>query len=402
MVHTVLPSLIQQNDQKIVLIVMDGLGDLLDESTKKTPLMAAQTPNCDILAQQGICGLHEPIGPGLTPGSGPAHLGLFGYDPLTYNVGRGVLSALGIEFDLQKGDIAARGNFCTINKNGIVIDRRAGRISTDRNNELCQMLRSIKLENTDLYIETVKEYRFLFVMRGNDLSSDISDTDPQQTGRPTLEPVPKTEKAQRTARLVASFIEQAQKILLDQEPANMILLRGFASPPSWPLLNKEFGLTAAAVAAYPMYKGVAKLVGMKALDVKNDDMDSKLETIKSCWNDFDFIFVHVKKTDSAGEDGDFMRKVTAIEETDRLIGAITQLKPSVIVVTGDHSTPCIMKSHSWHPVPLLLWSKQCRPDKVARFDEISCLHGSIGPRFPAKYLMPLMLAHAQRIKKYGA
>jgi 2,3-bisphosphoglycerate-independent phosphoglycerate mutase len=387
-------------DTKIVLLVMDGLGGLPGEEGL-TELEKANTPNLDKLAKSGICGLHQPIASGITPGSGPAHLSLFGYDPIKYQVGRGVLAALGINFALKNGDLAARGNFCTVDSQGKVTDRRAGRISTDKNKELCKLLSQIKLDGVEVFVETVKEHRFLLVLRGEGLSADIIDTDPQSIGKLPHQPKTSSGESNRTTKLVEEFLDKAKKILADQHPANMGLLRGFSKHPSWPSMQDAFGIKSAAIAAYPMYKGIAKLLGMDILET-GETISSETETLKQNFNDYDFFYFHVKKTDSYGEDGNFKDKVKVIEETDSQIPEILELKPDVILVTGDHSTPFSLASHSWHPVPALLWSKNARTDKVEKFGERACLQGALGPRIPAVDLMPLALANALRLEKFGA
>lgn len=386
---------------KIVLLVMDGLGGLPREAGGLTELETAATPHLDHLAAQGICGLHQPIATGITPGSGPAHLGIFGYDPLTYEVGRGVLAAMGIGFDLQQQDVAARGNFCTIDAEGRVTDRRAGRISSAKGEELCTLLQQIQLPNVEVFVEPVKEHRFTLVLRGQNLSGEVTDTDPQQTGVVPVIAEPRIPTAQHTAQLVQSFVEQAQDLLAEQHPANMVLLRGLAQRPDWPTMEDTFAIRAGAIAAYPMYLGLAKLVGMQPLPTGEPIQDA-FTTLAEHWNDFDFFYVHIKPIDSVGEDGDFDGKVKLIEEVDTHIPRLLELKPDVIVVTGDHSTPAIMKAHSWHPVPTLLWGTLCRPDTVEHFGERSCVHGGLGPRLPAVELLPLALAHAARLKKFGA
>ena len=389
------------NSTKIVLLVMDGLAGLPNEEGGLTELEKANTPNLDKLASKSICGLHSPVGAGIIPGSGPAHLGLFGYDPIRYQVGRGVLSALGTGFDLQSNDVAARGNFCTVDDDGVVTDRRAGRIPTEKNEEICKLLREIKLPNVDLFISTVKEYRALFVLRGENLSGEVSATDPQAVGLKPLSAKALNPVAEHTADLVNQFIQEARRKLASQHPANMLLLRGFSKHPDWPNFEKVFNVKAAAIAAYPMYRGVAKLVGMNALDA-GQTVESEFETLKSNWDQFDFFFVHIKKTDSYGEDGNFEKKVALIEEIDALIPRLLNLNPDVLMVTGDHSTPAIMKSHGFQPVPVMIWSKLCRPDSVQTFGERSCITGGLGPRIPSHQLMPIAMANAGRLEKFGA
>ncbi|MCE7982946.1 MAG: 2,3-bisphosphoglycerate-independent phosphoglycerate mutase [Caldilinea sp. CFX5] len=391
----------KSNQTKIVLLVMDGLGGHPRKEAGATELEAANTPHLDKLALRGISGLHQPIGPGITPGSGPGHLALFGYEPLQYQIGRGVLSALGLDFDLQPQDVAARGNFCTIDAEGRITDRRAGRIATEQGQQLCELLRQIDLPGATLFVEAEKEHRLLLVLRGEELSAAVSDTDPQQTGVKPLPPQALAPAAERTANLVQQFLAQAQRRLADQHPANMVLLRGFAQRPDWPTFPTSFGLSAAAIAAYPMYRGVAKLVGMTPLPTGETVADA-FTVLAEHWHDFDFFFVHIKKTDSAGEDGDFERKVAVIEAVDEQIPHLLGLQPDVLLVTGDHSTPAILGQHSWHPVPVLLWSKYCRPDRVEIFSERDCTLGALGPRFPTADLMPLALANALRLTKFGA
>lgn len=398
----ILIDLYQPQDTKIILFVLDGLGGVQKKDGGLTELEAARTPNLNKLAAEGMCGLHQPIGPGITPGSGPAHLALFGYDPLKFEVGRGVLSALGINFELNPADVAARGNFCTIDEKGRVKDRRAGRINTEKNKQLCEVLREIELPEVEIFIETVKEHRFLFVLRGDDLSGKVSDTDPQALNVEPKPPKPQDYEASKTAALVSVFLEQAMKKLSQHHPANMVLLRGFSQKPEWPSFKESFGLKAAAIAGYPMYRGVAKLVGMSILNNKSDQLEDEIKVMKEAWNDYEFFFIHYKATDSAGEDGDFERKAALIEEVDKAVPKLLEVDPDVLIITGDHSTPTSLKSHSWHPVPVLLWSKNCRIDPVREFGERACMSGGLGVNFPAVNLMPLALAESGRLKKYGA
>jgi len=394
-------TLVKPAETKIVLLVIDGLGGLPRKSDNLTELEAANTPNLDSLAKKGICGLQQPVGPGITPGSGPGHLGVFGYNPIKYEVGRGVLAALGIGFDLQPADVAARGNFCTIDENGNILDRRAGRIPTEKNKELCELLRDIKLPGVEVFVETVKEHRCLIVLRGENLSGDLIDTDPQEIGKKPLQPQALSSDGTHTVELVSQFLDRVHDVLTDHHPANMLLLRGFSKKPNWPSMQEAFGLKSAAIAGYPMYRGVSKLIGMDILETGSTIKD-EFTTLEDNWDDYDFFYLHVKKTDSAGEDGDFDRKVSIIEETDGEIPRLLDLNPDVIIVTGDHSTPSLMKAHSWHPVPVLIWSKSCRADKIDRFGERACIAGGLGARLPAIDMMPLALANAKRLEKFGA
>ena len=393
-------ELVVKSDTKIVLLVIDGLGGLPSPDTGRSELEAADTFHLDRLAADGLCGMTVPVGIGITPGSGPGHLALFGYDPLQYRVGRGVLEALGIDFDLRREDLAARGNFCTIDDAGLITDRRAGRISTDTCAALCRDLKDISPPGIELFVEPVREHRFLLIMRGSGLAEGIADTDPQQLGVPPLAARAERPEAQDTARLVNEFIAEARRRLADKHPANMILLRGFSKWPELPHMSDVFGLKAAAIAIYPMYRGLAKLVGMTVLPTGSTIQD-ELATLKERWRDFDFFFVHYKTTDSRGEDGDFAAKVAALEEVDGIVPGIRELAPDVFMVGGDHSTPSLIAGHSWHPVPFVISSRWCRPDRAENFDENSCRAGGLGT-FPATAVLPLALANARRLTKFGA
>ncbi len=385
---------------KIVLLVIDGVGGLPSPKTGKTELETADTPNLDQLATKGICGLIDPVSPGITPGSAPAHLALFGYDPLSFSIGRGVLEAMGIDFDLKPGDIAARGNFCTVDEAGLVIDRRAGRIPTEKCTELCQLLDGSVIEEVKLLVCPVREHRFITVFRGKGLTPEVSDSDPQQVGVAPGVIIALNPQADMMAAIATKFIAQARTILSKHHPANMVLLRGFSQRPHFPTMGEIYKLKPAAIAGYPMYRGLAKLVGMQVLET-GASIKEEFATLKQNYADYDFFFLHIKGTDSAGEDGDFDRKVRIIEEVDNALPSLTSLEPDVIVVTGDHSTPALLKGHSWHPLPILLYSKWCRPDRVGEFSESACIFGGLG-RFPATQIMPLALANALKLNKFGA
>ena len=397
-------ELAQEADTKIVLFVMDGLGGLPHPETGRTELETAYTPHLDMLARESACGFTVPVGTGITPGSGPGHLALFGYDPLVYNIGRGVLEAVGIDFDLQPSDVAARGNFCTVDANGRITDRRAGRISTEESTRIVEGLRNIRVDGVQAFVEPVREHRFVFVLRGKGLSDAVADTDPQREGAEPLPARASSPEGQATAALVAKWVEGARRYLADPSTgsglANMALLRGFAKRPSWPAMPDVFKLRPAAVAHYPMYRGLAKLVGMEALPV-GPGLDDSIATLQENWGRFDFFFVHYKYTDTAGEDGDFDRKVAKFAEADTAIKALIELEPDVLMIAGDHSTPATMAAHSWHPVPFILRSKNIRADECGMFSETELQRGSLGT-FPAKEALPLAMAHAGRFKKYGA
>ncbi len=344
--------------------------------------------------------MSTPVFPGIAPGSGPGHLGLFGYDPLKYQIGRGVLEALGIDFDLGPNDVAIRGNFCTLDEAGNITDRRAGRIASDIGAKLCEKLDQIQIAGVEVFVRPVKEYRLVIVLRGEGLTAGIHDTDPQATGVPPLDPVPQNPDSQSAAEIIREFLRQAREVLKDDAPANFLTLRGIAKRPEIPTFDDVYGTRASAIAVYPMYRGLARLVHMDVLDA-GSTLDDQLARLEAVWNDYDFFFVHYKYTDSTGEDGNFDAKVERTETLDAAIPRITALEPTVLIVTGDHSTPSKLKSHSWHPVPVVLAAETCRFDGCESFGESECLKGGLG-QFEAKYLMPLALAHAGRLEKFGA
>jgi 2,3-bisphosphoglycerate-independent phosphoglycerate mutase len=384
---------------KIVLLVLDGLGGLPVRG--KTELESARTPHLDALAREGCCGLTDPVYRGITPGSGPAHLSLFGYDPLVHLLGRGILEALGIGISVGKNDLVARGNFAT-EKEGLIVDRRAGRIPTSENEELCRKINSslAQRENTHIELHPGKEHRFVVKFSGNGLQDALSDADPQKENKPYVYTKALLPEAESAAELVNTFIDDVSAILKDQSRANAVLLRGFSKYPNLPTMQELYGLTPAAVATYPMYKGLARLVGMEILDV-GPEIQDLFAALEKSYSDFDFFYIHIKKTDSAGEDGDYKGKVAAIEEADLQIPRILSLKPDVFAVTSDHSTPSLMKGHSWHPNPILIHAPTAQTDAVKAFTEVECSQGYLG-RFEAFQTMPLLLAHAGKLKKYGA
>ncbi len=395
-----LKSLAVTAETKIVLLVLDGLGGLPWEPGGPTALEAARTPNMDALAAGGVTGLVDPVGVGITPGSGPGHLGLFGYDPVQYQIGRGVVEALGIDLELTPNDIAARGNFCTVDETGRVTDRRAGRLTTELCVELSGVLDDIKVEGAKVVVRPVKEHRFVVLFREQGLSDQLTESDPQRLREAPLKVEAKVPEAERTAGIVNAFIEQARSLLKEKHPANMILLRGFSKHPNLRTFQELYQLRAAAIAVYPMYRGLGKLAGMEAV-ATGPTVKEEFEVLRRHWQAYDFFYLHVKGTDTAGEDGNFDAKVAVIEDVDREIPTLVALRPDVVVVSGDHSTPAALKSHSWHPVPLLLASQSCRPDGVQEFSERGCLQGGLG-RLLGKQILPLALAHAQRLTKFGA
>ncbi len=397
-------KLVVKNDNKIVLLVMDGMGGLPNEF-EKTEIESAYTPNLDEVVKHAITGIADPVSMGITPGSGPGHLGIFGYDPVKWEIGRGVLSALGIGFPIKKKDVAARGNFATLDKDGKIVDRRAGRIPTELCKKLTEMIQNeIKeIDGVKIFIRPVMDYRFVVILRGEGLSDKIADTDPQITGVKPLPAKALSKEAEKTAEILNKFIEKAHEIIKDQHPANGLLLRGFAEYPDIPTMEEVYGLHPAAIATYPMYKGLAKLVGMDILDVPGMEITDELKVLKENYDKYDFFYFHVKKTDSYGEDGNFEAKVHLIEEVDKtIVPEILKLKPTVFAITGDHSTPARMKQHSFHGVPFVLYSENARPDRAEYFSEREIgTKGGLG-RFEAKNEIILMLAHAMKLKKFGA
>ncbi len=402
MPHSYLSDLIEKNETKIVLLVLDGLGGIATKPGQKTALETAKTPNLDRLAQEGTLGQTIPIRHGITPGSGPAHLALFGYEPLEYAVGRGALSAAGVNVTVQKGDVAARGNLCTLDENGNVTDRRAGRISQEDAAPVIEILNQVQIPEVEVEIKQVKEYRFVVVMRGDGLSPELNDTDPQETGVPPLPLQAQDPAAERSAALFTKWIEKAYQTLEDQPVANGFLLRGFATDPQFPSYDEAYQLEAACIAEYPMYKGVSRLVGMEVIEDVESGPEGEFRTAARVWEQHDFFFIHIKKTDSYGEDGNLEKKAEMIEKVDQALPILLDLKPDVLIVTGDHSTPAALRSHSWHPVPFLLWAPETqRTDLETSFSERNCARGGLGT-FPAVETMSLALAHALRIQKFGA
>ncbi|MFN3599695.1 MAG: 2,3-bisphosphoglycerate-independent phosphoglycerate mutase [Aquificaceae bacterium] len=404
-----LESLVQKNDNKLLLIVLDGIGGL-PVINGKTELELAKTPNLDSLAKNSALGLHIPVDYGITPGSGPGHLGIFGYDPLEYEIGRGILEALGLGLQVEDTDIAIRGNYATAEKSDgklIIKDRRAGRIPTEENRRITQRLsEAIKeIDGVKVFFSAGMEHRIALLLRfPNPLpegSDRIKDTDPQKEGLEPIRPVGLTEASERAAKVVQKLLEKVEEVLRDEPKANYILLRGFSQKPRMESFEKRFGLKACAIAVYPMYRGLASLVGMDLINFEGQSIEDQIKALREVWQEYDFFFLHIKKTDSYGEDGNYQGKVKVIEEFDRYLPSILELKPKVLMITGDHSTPSILKGHSWHPVPVLLHSPYVLGGTSERFTERECLKGELGI-FPAKKLINLMLAHSLRLAKYGA
>ncbi len=401
--RVVIPDdLVEHGESRIVLLVLDGLGGLPEPETGRTELETARTPNLDRLARRSALGLTRPVGRGVTPGSGPGHLALFGYEPTRWLIGRGVLSALGVGFDLREGDVAVRLNFATVDGEGRVVDRRAGRPSDEENRRLVAKLRAgvEAPPGVELFFEPEKEHRAVMVLRGENLSAALSDTDPQETGVAPLHVRPLEDGAEESARQVQELLDEARRVLADEPRANALLARGFGAYERYPSMADRYKLRSLAIARYPMYRGVARLLGMDVHPPPGSDAES-VASLAERFDRYDFHFVHFKAIDSRGEDGDIAAKAAAIEAVDALVPQVEALEPDVLVVTGDHSTPSRLRAHSWHPVPVLLSSPWCRPVEVEGFGERACMKGELGV-FPAVDLMSLALAHAGRLAKFGA
>lgn len=387
---------------KIVLLVLDGLGGLPRARGGPTELEAARTPNFDRLTNQASLGQLIPVRHGITPGSGPAHLALFGYDPVQNRIGRGVLEATGVGLEVRRGDVAARGNFVTLDATGRIQDRRAGRIPTQEAAPLVERMAAVDIPGAHFEVRHVREYRFAVVLRGPGHSADLEDTDPQSSNAPPAPVRARTPEAEPTAQLFQQWIDASARLLADHPQANGLTLRGFSTDPAFPRFQDIYGLRAACAAVYPMYRGVAGLVGMRILEVSGERPQDEFRAVVQAWAQYDFFFVHIKKTDSRGEDGDFEGKSTEIEAVDAALPGLLGAGPDVLAVTGDHSTPSRMRTHSWHPVPLLLWAPAtARGAGAAKFGETACARGDLGT-LPSTALMPLLMAHAQRFDKYGA
>jgi 2,3-bisphosphoglycerate-independent phosphoglycerate mutase len=398
--HSLIQRLISQTPSKIVLVVFDGLGGAQDPRYGKTELEAASHPFLDELASRSACGLSLPVLPGITPGSGPGHLGIFGYDPIQWEIGRGLLDGMGIGFPFEGRDLCARGNLCTADADGVLTDRRAGRLSTEKCRELCALLSGMTIDGVKVFVQPVRDYRVLVVFRGSGLEADLADADPQREGVKPPQVLATNPRAQTAAAMANKFLDEARKRLAPHAPANSIVIRGFSKTVQLPSFQELYGLNPAVIAIYPMYKGLAKLVGMKELEAGSTIAD-EVKALKDHWNKFDFFFFHIKWADSAGEDGDFDRKAAVFEEMDPFIKEITSLKPDVLAITGDHSTPAVWKGHSWHPVPVLIQSRACLYGGSTRFTELECAKGTLG-RISARDIMPLLLANAGKLAKYGA
>lgn len=390
---------IASTPSKIIMLVADGLGGLPHPDTRKSELETANIPNLNALAQRSACGLTTPVEVGVAPGSGPGHLALFGYNPLKYIIGRGALEALGIGVELLPGDVAARGNFCTVDDDGLLTDRRAGRIATELSAPLCERLDRIEIPGVQLDVSPVQDYRFVLRLRGDGLSENVDETDPQREGVAPRPAIAITPEAERTAQIVQEFVDRAGRILAEDEPANMVLLRGWAQLPNLPDFGGVYHLNPAAIAAYPMYRGLASVANMKIIPT-GMTFGEEVETLHANWDDHDFFFLHYKPADSAGEDGDFDAKVKCLEDLDVHLPRILDLNPDVLMVAGDHATPAIMASHSWHPVPFMLHSKLTLGEGVDGFNERQCAQGSLG-RIPAETIMLLALSHSGKLSKFG-
>ncbi len=404
-----LKDLLVKNNTKILMVVLDGLGGLPVKDTK-TELELANTPNLDSLAKRSALGMHIPVDYGITPGSGPGHLGIFGYNPLEYQIGRGILEALGLGLEVRDTDIAIRGNYATVERvDGrlIVKDRRAGRIPTEENRRITKKLSEAirEVDGVRVFFAPGMEHRVALLLRFPEAlpegSDRIRDTDPQKEGLEPIEPKGLNEASEKVAHVLRRLLEKIEEVLADEPKANYMLLRGFSQKPKMESFEERFGLKACAIAVYPMYRGLASLVGMELINFEGQSIQDQIMALKDVWQDYDFFFLHIKKTDSYGEDGNYEGKIRVIEEFDKHLPELLELKPDVFVITGDHSTPSVLRGHSWHPVPVLLHSPYVLGGTSERFTERECLKGELGI-FPAEKLINLMLAHSLRLAKFGA
>ena len=394
-----LADMVDSTPSKIIMLVVDGLGGVPHPDTGLSELEAAALPNLDRLAKESSGGMTIPVLPGVAPGSGPGHLALFGYNPFNYFIGRGVLEALGIDAPMEDGDVAARGNFCTVDDRGLLTDRRAGRIPSEESFPLVEILDTIEVPGVQVLVLPVKDYRFVLLMKGAGLSDAVSETDPQRIGVGPLDVEALAANGEKTASAANAFMHQVREKLAEQSRANMVLLRGFSQLPSFPSMGESYRLNPAAVAAYPMYRGLARVVGMKVIQT-GQSFEDELDALGEHYEDHDFFYLHYKPADAAGEDGDFEAKVRTLEELDACIPRVLDLNPDVLVVAGDHSTPAVLAAHSWHPVPVLIRSRYTLGDGVEAFNERACTGGSLGT-FQAEYLMLQALSHAGKLAKYG-
>ncbi|HQJ56290.1 MAG TPA: 2,3-bisphosphoglycerate-independent phosphoglycerate mutase [Caldisericia bacterium] len=404
----ILKELVEKNDSKILLVVLDGLGDI-PSIDGKTPLEAAKTPNLDKLSKNSALGMHIPVMPGITPGSGPGHLSIFGYNPIKYKIGRGILEALGVGLEVTENDICIRANYAKVEeKDGklIVNDRRAGRLSTEENKKLTEKITKEieEINGVKIFMKSGIEYRLAILLRFNEKVNedmcDILETDPQNEGKEVISPEPLNEKAKIVSEILKEFLLRVREIIKN-EKGNYLLLRGYSTPPIIPNFSEIYKLKSLSIATYPMYKGLTKLIGMETVKVDGFSIKDEIDVLRKNYKNFDFIYLHIKKTDSYGEDGDFMNKLKVIEEFDSYLPEILSLNFDVLCITGDHSTPTIMKSHSFHPVPLLIHSPFVFKGLSERFTEKECLKGELGT-IKGEDIISLLLAHSKKLKKYGA
>ncbi len=406
--------------RRILLIIFDGLGDRpVKELGSKTPLEAAPKANLDWFANNGMNGLLDPIGPGIRPGSDTSHLALFGYDPLEVYTGRGPFEAAGVGIELQRGDVAFRCNFASVDENRVLTDRRAGRIK-DGTDKLAESLDGMKLGRVKVLFRAGTEHRAVLVLRGKGLSPKVTDTDPHEEGQKIPESKPLEPKAKATAKALNAFTRRAYDILSEhpvnkarvakgEAPANMVVARGAGIAPDLPPISEKLGVKAAGIAGVALIKGMFRAVGMDVLEVKgatgglDTDMVAKAEAALKALETYDLVVVNVKAADLCGHDGRSADKIKVIERIDQMMGHFkANLPPDVIFAfTADHSTPVAVMDHSGDPVPVTIYGDGIRVDEVPHFDERSAAHGSLG-RIRGRDLMPILLNQANRTEKFGA
>ncbi|MCK4443355.1 MAG: 2,3-bisphosphoglycerate-independent phosphoglycerate mutase [Thermoplasmata archaeon] len=406
--------------KKILLIILDGMADRpVAVLGSKTPLQAANTPNMDWFAKNGMCGQMDPIAPGVRPGSDTSHLAILGYNPHEVYTGRGPFEAAGVGLPMEHGDIAFRCNFGTIDADGTVRDRRAGRIRKGTS-EIARDLDGMPIEGVKVIFKEATEHRAVLILRGDGLSPKVTDVDPHAVGVKYHECEALEPEAGRTAEIVNEFVERSREILADHEvnkkrlkegdfPANIILPRGSGVFPHLDSLEERFGIRSAAICGVTLIKGICRVAGMKILDVDgatgglDTDMIAKGKAAIEALESYDFVFLNVKAPDICGHDGDPEGKVKVAERLDMMMSFIRkELRNDVIMaVTSDHSTPVSVRDHAGDSVPLIVYGKDIRVDEVSSYDEISVTKGILG-RIRGSDLIHILLDQSGRAEKFGS
>lgn len=412
---------------KAVLVIADGMADRpLKELDWKTPLEAAHKPSLNQIAKTGVCGIMDPISPGLTPGSDTATLALLGYNALKVYSGRGAFEAIGSGVNVLQGDVAFRCNFATVDNNLVVLDRRAGRISNEDASKLAESLQKIKLtKHSDavfLFKNTI-QHRAALVIRGPKLSTAVSDSDPEKIGEKASEikPLDKSPEAKLTAGILNELMQKFHEVLkqhpVNKErvrrglpPAFIILCRGAGTIPNIKSLSQKYDISATCIGAAPLIRGVCKAAGMKLIDVKGatgtpqTDLTAKAKATVQALKTNDFVLLHVKATDVASHDGNIKQKIELIEKIDSMLGYTLNninSSSSYLAVTADHTTSSITRDHEGDPVPIAITGPYVRRDDVEEYDERTCAKGGLN-RIRGLDLMPILMNLIGKTKKFGA